>query len=202
MAWERRVTSSQGMEVYDSGTAHQPIALVHVFELDRNRLHLNDLIQPWHFGVGMVAACLQSSGPKVFFVDRYIDSTRLLGHFAHIDHDEIFHVPVFEDTGLLVRWQAHRVVAIVAHLGPSMNGHYRAAIRVGPEGTWRVCDDNIAPCLVESLPDWVHARGVLWWTVPIEEMPTDAALLHHCLLLHRRLRPWHPHPPHHPQAIP
>lgn len=28
MAWERRITSSQGMEIYDSGTAHQPMALV------------------------------------------------------------------------------------------------------------------------------------------------------------------------------
>lgn len=53
MAWERRVTSSQGMEGYDSGAARQPIALVHVRELDQNKMHLieNELIRPSHFGV-------------------------------------------------------------------------------------------------------------------------------------------------------
>ena len=41
------------MEGYDSGAARQPIALVHVRELDQNKMHLieNELIRPSHFGV-------------------------------------------------------------------------------------------------------------------------------------------------------
>lgn len=78
-AWERRFEASGSLCCYESGSDFQPIALVHLYELDKKRVTLTELLTPWLHCHSMTTAFTNSQGPKVFFLDRLIDSTRLHG---------------------------------------------------------------------------------------------------------------------------
>ena len=46
-AWERRFEASGSLCCYESGSDFQPIALVHLYELDKKRVTLTELLTPW-----------------------------------------------------------------------------------------------------------------------------------------------------------
>lgn len=65
----------------------------------------------------MKSAFLAAHGPKCLYIDRFVDSTCFLGHFAHVDVDyegEIL-IPVFTGPDLHITWCPHTVVAFPCH---------------------------------------------------------------------------------------
>ncbi|CAK9115224.1 unnamed protein product, partial [Durusdinium trenchii] len=81
-AWERRFEASGSCSCYESGSDFQPIALVHLFELDKKRVTLTELLTPW-----------------------------LHCHFNFVEFLEPVLLPFFVREGLELRWVAHHVVA-------------------------------------------------------------------------------------------
>ncbi|CAK9005416.1 unnamed protein product [Durusdinium trenchii] len=150
-AWERRFEASGSLCCYESGSDFQPIALVHLYELDKKRVTLTELLTPWLHCHSMTTAFTNSQGPKVFFLDRLIDSTRLLGHFNFVEFMEPVLLPFFLRDGLELRWLAHQVVACVAHLGDSLKGHFRALLKDPQSGKFWLCDDNQPPAHVTEV---------------------------------------------------
>ena len=166
-AWERRFEASGSCSCYESGSDFQPIALVHLFELDKKRVTLTELLTPWLHCHSMTTAFTNLHGPKVFFLDRLIDSTRLLGHFNFVEFLEPVLLPFFVREGLELRWVAHHVVACVAHLGDSLKGHFRALLKDPRSGKLWLCDDHQPPSPVSEAPEFMHTRGILFWMLPI-----------------------------------
>lgn len=161
-AWERRLETKDGITCFEAGSESQPVALVHLYELDREKVSLAELLSPWLHCHSMVTAFTGPTGPKVFFLDRLIDSTRLLGHFNDVQFEEDFYLPFFVNEGLELKWVPYRVTAAVAHLGDSLRGHFQALLR-DQNGRFLLCDDNQAPVQVSSIPEVFRTRGVLFW---------------------------------------
>lgn len=150
-AWERRLETKDGITCFEAGSESQPVALVHLYELDREKVSLAELLSPWLHCHSMVTAFTGPIGPKVFFLDRLIDSARLLGHFNDVQFEEDFYLPFFVNEGLELKWVPYRVTAAVAHLGDSLSGHFQALLR-DQNGRFLLCDDNQAPVQVSSIP--------------------------------------------------
>lgn len=151
-AWERRLATSAGIICFEAGSDTQPVALVHLYELDAEKVTLS-------------TAFTGPMGPKVFFLDRLIDCKRLLGHFNYVAFEEVFYLPFFLNEGLDLSWVPYRVTAAVAHLQTSIGGHFRALLRDPQTDRLLLCDDNHAPQEVDTIPDFFHTRGVLFWAL-------------------------------------
>ena len=149
------------------------VALVHLYELDAEKIDLPDLLIPWLECHSMATAFTHHGGLKVFFLDRLIDSTRLLGHFHHVEFMEPFSLPIFLRDGLARSWVSHRVVAVVAHLGNSLQGHFRALLLDPITGKKWLCDDNERPQEIMVIPEYFHTRGVLFWTLPCQDLDLE-----------------------------
>ena len=46
-AWERRLETKDGITCFEAGSESQPVALVHLYELDREKASLAELLSPW-----------------------------------------------------------------------------------------------------------------------------------------------------------
>ena len=169
-AWERRFVTPDGTCCLEKGGDFQPVALVHLFELDAEQTTLAALLVPWLHCHSMPTALTQRGGPKVFFLDRLIDCARLLGHFHHVDFLVPFHLPFFVNDGLDLNWEEHVTVAAVAHLGDSHRGHFRALLREPATGELWICDDNRPPEAIQHVPEFFYTRSVLFWTLPSRAM--------------------------------
>ncbi|CAK9016860.1 LINE-1 reverse transcriptase-like [Durusdinium trenchii] len=93
--------------------------------------------------------------------------------FHHVEFMEPFSLPIFLRDGLARSWVSHRVVAVVAHLGNSLQGHFRALLLDPITGKKWLCDDNERPQEIMVIPEYFHTRGVLFWTLPCQDLDLE-----------------------------
>lgn len=175
MRWERRVEAEGIAHKVDESTATLPLFLQFTDVLRQlPRCSLTDLFRCWHQMDGMAAALLQPSQALCVHVDRCMRThSQTVGRCETIiDPDADCVVPMFSTQHMQHEDIEYCCVALQAHLGSDLAGHYRTAVRVRPtitRGTmpcaWLLCDDGVPPQPLWTLPTWFLRNVTIFWLV-------------------------------------
>ena len=174
MRWERRIEADGTAHKVDESSATLPLFLQFTDVLQQlPRCSLTDLFRCWQQLDGMKAALVQPSQALCVHVDRCTRAHRMIGRCETIiDPDADCVISMFSDHTMQCEDLEYCCVALQAHLGSDLAGHYRTAIRVRPTVTrgtlpcaWLMCDDGTPPMPVWTLPTWFLRNVTILWFV-------------------------------------
>ena len=153
--WETRRLAGEQIDVLEQG--QQPLGL----EIHGRTPALEGLIARWH-RQDSTRALVDVPEVLVLQLARYRAGRKL---HNRVVIPRLVRVPVFTD-GMQTRWALFRLMAVVEHIGNSLDcGHYRAVLRIGTQ--WWHTDDSCAAIPVEWSIEF-ERRAYLLWLVPAQ----------------------------------
>ena len=183
MRWEKRVQTDAGVQIADvSHATHMPIS----FQFDATTqllqfCDLTTLATIWRQVDGMHTCLVAASPCLCIHIDRCVEGpTGIYKCLTRLQSDDEVFLPVFADETVAYDHVGYRVIAMMAHLGSDLSGHYRSALRVTPMVvaqtnpiSWLLCDDWRTPEAVWTLPPWFENNITVVWL-----LRTDVVHLH------------------------
>eukprot|EP00435_Cladocopium_sp_Y103_P064132 s1190_g25.t1 len=181
--WGRFYTVENMRHQHDLGDLNAPIFL-QVPHPGVTSVGLSDLIQRWTEEYGMQTVLLDTPDILICHIDRTAEqpdgSVSKLDFWLHADH--VCSMPVLASDGSQVA-KEYVPIALMAHLGDSSGGHFRAALRLTvAEGCfsalstqhtlWALTDDRIIPEIhqLPGLPEWICRNITLVFLVALQSV--------------------------------
>eukprot|EP00435_Cladocopium_sp_Y103_P006421 s3424_g2.t1 len=175
MAWEKRVTVENQVQVFDHGGPHVPLSLfipLSFAPLPDSEITLCTLVHAWMQVDGMRTALVQAPLVVCLHLDRLYQDEDGQVHKSEcmIDLTADCDIPVFTGQDLRIESVSYVLVACTAHLGDTQGGHYRSILKLRPmisaEGnpiSWMMTEDNQPAAPIWRVPDWFRRCATDFW---------------------------------------
>ena len=175
MRWERRLQTSTGIQVLDTGSCTMPITLQFTNVLSRkSTCHLSEMFSAWCQEHAMTTALLTSPPCLIVQLDRHLQletgDLTLCKSQVLLDAEVV--VPIFRDADASTDTTGYIPVAAAAHMGQDNSGHWRTILKGQPTitqhgrpATWLMTNDDTFPEPVWMVPDWFLSGITVIWMI-------------------------------------
>ena len=153
LGYERRYTTSDGLQTVEKGGKHSPITLVSdLWSQLSEPFSFTMVLDNWMHQFGMHTALTVASPLLCLQVCRYLGleaSDRRPFDFGNL----VFYIDVFlNNADVQTAKVQYSLIAAVNYAGTSMQGHYQSAVLV--DGKWILLNDNSVPQVHCTIPTW------------------------------------------------
>ena len=153
LGYERRYTTSDGLQTVEKGGKHSPITLVSdLWSQLSEPFSFTMVLDNWMNQFGMHTALTVASPILCLQVCRYVG----LEAYDRRPFDfgnYVFHIDVFlNNADVQTAKVQYSLIAAVNYAGTSMNGHYQSAVLVGDK--WLLLNDNSVSQVHSTIPNW------------------------------------------------
>ena len=186
LGYERRYTTSDGLQTVEKGGKHSPITLVSdLWSQLSEPFSFTMVLDNWMNQLGMHTALTVASPLLCLQVCRYVG----LEAYDRRPFDfgnYVYHIDVFLNNADVQTAKVHySLIAAVNYAGTSMKGHYQSAVLVGEK--WILLNDNSVPQVHCTIPTWfMNGTSHVWMvrtdllrTLPVVTMEGEVDAARH-----------------------
>ena len=175
MRWERRVATSEGLQLHDSNSNFMPIILyIPSHAHHTGHCQLASLVSAWSQELAMQTALMDAPVCLCLHIDRmYQDAdNQAVKSMCRLDIDTEIMMPVFRPSGIACNTAGYIPVACIAHFGQDQAGHCKALLKIQPTvvppgnpAAWLMTEDDQYPTPLWQFPSWFASNLTVVWMI-------------------------------------